>query len=273
MPSTYDDWTLYANHREHLTDAILRSAARQGARLCLLGAGECNDVDLSKLSTQFSEIHLVDIDAGALGRAVSRQAPEVRARLRPHPNVDLSGLAQRLRKWKRRPIGVAQVEASATQTLQTVVARLPGPFDVVASACVLTQMSFAVSAELGDAHPALDLVRLSVVATHLNILVELTTPGGAALFASDLTSSSAFPVEELRSATNLRESVDRIVSSGAAYHSAKPDLVRTILASGALGERTGEPELLDPWLWTGRHDRTYFVYALRVRRHSDERRD
>jgi len=64
-----DDWRLYEGHRAHLTDVLLGSARGDGGRLCLLGAGRCNDVDLEKLAATFAEIHLVDIDAKALDAA------------------------------------------------------------------------------------------------------------------------------------------------------------------------------------------------------------
>jgi hypothetical protein len=267
-PSTNDDeWALYAGHRARFTDTLVAASPGGASRLCVLGAGACNDLDVGRLAACFGEIHLVDIDASSLARGVSRQAPELRKKLRPHGGVDLSGLTKRLPKWKRRPPQPAQVQASAEQAVHDIAARLPGPFDVVASACVLTQMSFAVRTGLGDAHPALELVRLSVVATHLHTLVELTVPGGDAIFSTDLTSSTMFPAEELRSSTDLRETMSRAVGSGSAYHSGNPELIRTILATGQLGERTSEPELLEPWLWDGRHGRTYLVYAMRIRRH------
>jgi hypothetical protein len=266
MAETYDDWTLYAEHRAHFTEAVLSSSAQPGGRVCVLGAGRCNDVDLERLALAFSEIHLVDLDATALGAAVARQTSAVRARLRPHARVDLSGLTKRLVKWKRKPPTVAQIEASADATLQAIVSQLPGPFDVVVSACVLTQMSFAVRDALGDAHPMLSLVRLSAIATHLNVLLGLTRAGGASLFVSDLTSSSAFPVETMRASRDPRELMDRIVASGAAYHSANPSVIGAILAQDSLRAHIAEPELLDPWLWTGRMGRTYFVYALRIPR-------
>ncbi len=232
----------------------------------MLGAGPCNDVDLEQLALGFSEIHLVDLDPGALGRGVARQAPDVRSRLRPHARVDLSGLSTRLAKWKRRPPTVPQIEASADETLRSLLTRLPGPFDVVVSACVLTQMSFAVRDQLGEAHPMLELVRLSVIATHLNTLVGLAAVGGTSLFVTDLVSSNLHPMGEMHSPRDRREAMDRIVASGRSYHSAHPALIEGILTEERIGALTGEPELLDPWLWTGRLGRTYFVYALRIPR-------
>jgi hypothetical protein len=259
-----DDWTLYAAHRAHLTEAIVTSG--RGGRLCLLGAGKCDDVDLERLALVFSEIHLVDIDPTALGRAVARQSPGVRARLRPHARVDLAGASKRLVKWKRSPPTVAQIEASANATLQSLLASLPGPFDVVVSACVLTQMAFAVRDALGDGHPMLPLVRLSMIATHLNTLVGLTASRGTSLFVTDLVSSALFPLDATQASGDTRALMGRIVASGTAYHSANPNLVGSLLTGPALAPHIGQPELLEPWLWTGRHGRTYFVYALRIPR-------
>ena len=261
-----DDWTLYAHHRAHLTDAVLSSAAAPGGRLCILGAGACNDIDLEQLSLVFSEIHLVDIDASALGRAVARQRPAVRSRLRPHARVDLSGMTKRLTEWKRRPPTPAQLDALGASTSQALIARLPGPFDVVVSACVLTQMSFAAMNVLGEGHRMLWPIRLSLLGTHLHALVGLTVAGGASLFVSDLTSSSLFPLKELDTSRSLHDVMNQIVASGACYHVAKPALVTSILESDGFRERVWDPDLLDPWLWWGRLDRTYFVYALRMRR-------
>ena len=142
MPGA-DDWTLYAEHRTHLTDVLLCSTAKAGGKLCLLGAGHCNDVDLERLAATFAEIHLVDIDAKALDEAKARQSPEVRSRVVTHGNVDLAGLTpKRLRKWRTRPPSSHEVEASGIATLEWILERLPRPFDVVASTCVLTQLAF-----------------------------------------------------------------------------------------------------------------------------------
>jgi hypothetical protein len=267
-PISNRDWALYAHHRTRLTEAILSSITRAGGRLCVLGAGYCNDLDLERLSVEFSEIHLVDIDAAALGAAVARQTPIVRSRLRPHAKVDLSGLSGRLGKWKRRPPTLSQVHAAGATTTQGLLARLPGPFDLVVSACVLTQMAFAARDQLGDAHPMLPAVRLSLIATHVHTLVGLTAIGGSALFVCDLSSSSLFPLHEVEPTQDLREVMGRIVGSGRFYHAANPAPIEGLLTGETFCRRVAAPTLLDPWLWTGRLDRTYFVYALRIPRHA-----
>lgn len=260
------DWALYAAHRARFTDAVveaarLRADAAAQARLCVLGAGNCNDLDLERVAAPFTEVHLVDIDDRALMRAVARQPEAVRPRLHRHGGVDLAGLsARRLARWKRTVPDAAEIEDAAGASLEGVLTAVGGPYDVVASACVLTQMAFALRDVLGERHPALDAVRFALMRTHLSTLAALTAPGGVALFVSDVVSSSSYPVAEpLPEGRTLTDVLRDVVGSGAGYFAANPELVAGLLAE------VGTPELLDPWLWTGPLDRTYLVYALRLR--------
>ena len=266
-----DDWLLYAHHRARLTDAILSSLPPSPspgeARLCLLGAGACNDVDLSALAQRFREIHLVDLDEAALARAVARQTPDVRARLRRHAPVDLSGLTPHLGGWKKRPPTFGQTEAAAAAGRAAVLARLPGPFDVVASTCVLTQMSFHLTDVLGDDHLMIGPIRQALIVAHLGSLLGLVAPGGGALFACDLVSSSFYPLDDLPPGRDLRAVMADVVDSETFYLAANPTLIRRLLRrDDTLRGLAEEPQLLDPWLWTGPRERTYLVYALRLRR-------
>jgi hypothetical protein len=264
MRAPADAWDLYASHRARFT-ALLSSSATGGS-LCLLGAGQCHDVDLESLAPRYSAIHLVDIDRAAVLAAVSRQTPEVQASLRVHAPLDLSGFESRLQRWKRRAPTASDIAAASASAIASV-ASLPGPFDVVASACVLTQMSFAVGDALGAAHRLLGPLRIALVKTHLATLIGLTAPGGTALLVSDLTSSSSFPLAELRPEQNLFDVMGDIVEKQAFYHAANPNMIEQIVETDpTLHAMAGESELLDPWLWTGAFDRTYFVYALRYRR-------
>ena len=264
-----DDWSLYEGHRTHFSAALLKCAPANGGRLCILGAGKCNDVDLERLSEAYSEIHLVDIDPPAVASAVARQTPAVRSHLRPHVPVDLSGLSsKRLGKWQRKAPTRVELEASETATLAAITSRLPGPFDVVASACILTQLSFSLRQSLGERHPMLPQIRLSVMATHLRSLVALTAVGGTSLFACDVASSTSYPpLDSLAADRDLADVLREVTASGASYFAANPKLVRdALLHHPDLAERVSEPEPLTPWLWTGPLSRTYLVYALRFTR-------
>lgn len=267
MADAVNEWELYRAHRTQLTRALLESAPRSNARLCLLGAGKCNDVDLPALAEKFSEIHLVDIEPSALASAVARQEPALRRQLRPH-TVDLSLLtAKRAGKWLRKAPTPADVRASAALSLSEVLGRLRGPFDVVASVCVLTQLAFAVRAQFGERHPALALVRSATMLHHLSTLLGLTAPGGVALFTSDLTSSNQYPLATLPEGADLHAVGREIVKAGAGYLAASPELIlRMLREDPALEASVERTETLAPWLWTGPLARTYFVYALRIQR-------
>jgi hypothetical protein len=260
-----DAWNLYAGHRERFTEALIESS-KSGDRVCILGAGPCNDVDLERIGSRFSEIHLVDIDKAALMGAVRRQPMAVRNRLRVHAPVDLSGFESRLKHWKRVMPTPGEIDATGSPTLRSFVV-LEGPFDLVVSACVLTQMSFRLLEALGESHPMLGLARLSLVRTHLATLLGLTARGGTGLLVSDLTSSTSFPLETRAESRTLFDVMGDIVEEGAFYHAANPNLIEDLVERDPdLRAMTGYPELLEPWLWTGAFDRTYFVYALRFRR-------
>lgn len=236
----------------------MQSAAPTGGRLCVLGAGACNDFDLARAAEVFSEIHLVDLDAKALARGVARHEAPVRARLHRHA-LDLSGLsARRLARWRRATPDATELEQVSAETLDALCDKLPGPFDVVASTCVLTQMAFALREALGERHPALEPLRFALMRTHLSSLVALTAPGGTALFASDLVSSSTFPLDTQPPDRALEDVLREVVDTGAGYYAANPDLVAGVL------RHAGLPQLLPPWLWTGPLGRTYLVYAMRL---------
>jgi hypothetical protein len=264
MGAPEDAWGLYAGHRARFTDLLMSSGA--AGSLCLLGAGHCNDVDLDRLATRFAAIHLVDIDRAALLAAVARQSLTVQARLHVHAPLDLSGFEPRLKRWKRVAPTARDITSAASSAI-TSLGGLPGPFDVVASSCVLTQMSFSARDALGDGHPMLGTLRISLVRTHLVMLLGLTKPGGTALLVSDLTSSNAFPLAEVRAEQSLFDVMGDILERQAYYHAANPNLIDEIVqADPVLSTMAGESELLEPWLWTGAFGRSYFVYALRYTR-------
>jgi hypothetical protein len=81
-----------APHRKRVTREVLRLAPRQ--RICVLGAGNCNDLDLVALRTTFGELHLVDVDGEALALGLERQGLSKDAGIRAHPGVDVAGLRE-----------------------------------------------------------------------------------------------------------------------------------------------------------------------------------
>ncbi len=98
-------------------------------------------------------------------------------------------------------------------------------------------------------------------------MVELTAVGGSCLFTTDALSSSTYPLGTVTPGSDMRSLLSAAVEQGAAYFTANPKLIRNVLQNDpGLAERAGEPDLLEPWLWTGPLERTYLVYAMRFER-------
>ena len=139
--------------------------------LCVLGAGNCNDLDLGSLHCTFREVHLVDLDREALEAAVARQRPSDASCIRLHAPHDLTGVVDEL----------AHGSSAAALIERMRAFRLPlegSPFDVVLSAGVLSQIfQLFVKARL----PAEETVSLVIAARrqHFQLLLDLTRAGGA----------------------------------------------------------------------------------------------
>jgi len=265
---TRDHWDLFRDHRQRVTAEILALAPggsnARGGRLCLFGAGNANDLDLEELAARFDEVHLVDIDPGALSRATGRQSPEVRAKLHSHAPVDLSGLYHQLERRTRLPSDDAMVTAGTAE----VVRQIPSELDVVASCCVLSQMAWALERLASPDGTRVPVLEQALLRIHLRAILRALRPTGAALLVSDLTSSLFYPpLEELPPGEDLRALTQKLAVQRAAYTVCNPELIRQIVRHDVeLAETCLPPTLGEPWLWTGPKALTYLVYPSVLRR-------
>jgi hypothetical protein len=262
-----DSWDAWNRHRDRLTSTILESVPAQGPgrRLCLLGAGNCNDVDLRRLGDAFAEIHLVDIDMAALTRAPSLQ-PRGQARIVLHGPVDLSGRLLALVSGGARLPSAGELDALVAESADSIVESLPGRFDAVASCCVLTQMGWALERAVGDKPAVLEELYLRLQRIHLRTMARLLAPEGQAFVITDMTASETYPLEEMAILRPLREIMDELTRQGNLFKIADPlRLQRALARDPVLGAIVRSDGLTDPWLWQGGGERTYLVYALSFR--------
>jgi hypothetical protein len=264
---TRELWERYRGHRQRVTAQILALAPggteSRGGRLCLLGAGNANDLDLEALTTHFDEVHLVDIDARALEGATGRQSPEVQAKLHSHAPVDLSGLYNQLERGSQLLPGDAMLTAGTAE----VIRQLPSELDVVVSCCVLSQMSWALECLASSNGTAVPALEQALVRIHLRAMLRSIRPTGAALLVSDLTSSAFYPLAELGPGEDLRALTQRLAAQRAAYTVCNPELLQHIIRYDAeLAATCVPPTLGEPWLWTGPKAITYLVYPFVLRR-------
>jgi hypothetical protein len=257
---------LYTGHRTRLTAAVaaLAPPARAG-RLCLLGAGNCRDVDLVALGAAYREIHLVDLDERALDRAQARHDAGLRERLTKHAPVDLSGLLGVLDRWRKTVPSGAEIDTAVDRAARDIGRALPAGFDAVVSCCVLTQMLRTFTQALGTEHPRLPDVRRALATIHLRTLVSpLDGAGGArALFAGDVVSNETYPLDDLPPGQNLADLLPVLAREGNFFLGTQPAHLAQILRRDPwLSAHAGPARPLEPWLWKVGPERTFLVYGF-----------
>jgi hypothetical protein len=259
----------FATHRARLTREILDRTPPGGrARLCLLGVGNANDVDLEALAARFAEIHLVDLDPDAVGRAIARVPPPLRAPLHAHAPFDASGLFDRLEGWVAAPPAPTALEAVVADAVARVTGALPGPFDVVVSSSLLTQLQLVMLQVLGDTHPTFDDLRTALNRAHMRALGALLAPGGVALMVTDLTSSMIYPplvlVDE---GADLGKLMSDLIAAGHIIYAAQPGLLSSEMRRDpALKQAFEIRSPIGPWIWRNGPAQSLLVYAIEIRR-------
>ena len=258
-------WDTFAGHRERVMAVVLDALSDAAARpaLALLGAGNCNDVDLVDLAGRCQTVHLIDLDGEALERARVRQPPEVAARLDLRAGVDLCGGLDRLpvaRAGARR-IDPAELANQALARLRTV---LPSEVDVAVSACLLSQITQSCRLALGLEHPQLFEIAEALVSAHLRALVSMVRPGGRAVLVTDVVSSETYPLEELAADEPLARLLDRLEATDNVLTGAQPRFLRRFFTRDPIAAPllAGPPRLTDPWLWRLGDDLTLLAYAV-----------
>jgi hypothetical protein len=258
----------FAGHRARLTSEIgARAPAGGRGRLCLLGAGNAHDVDLDALGAAFAEIHLVDVDGEAIRMARARAPEAVRGRIVTHGPVDASGVFDRLESWAATPPPLSALEREVPAAVGRVAAQLPGPFDVVVSCCLLTQLQLVLLQVIGDRHPRFAELRGLVNAVHVRVLLALMAETGLGLLVTDMTSSSTYPLDELGPDDDLRQVMDRLVHAGNLIHAAHPGLLSSeVRRDPALKQVFSVRWPVGPWLWQNGPAQTFLVYGLELSR-------
>jgi len=214
---TQERWEEYAHHRARvcrlLADA--NESGRASQTLCVLGAGNCNDLDLRLLAERFDSIALVDIDTDAVRAALERQGVHSTAKIAVI-GADLLGPRPPLPKY-----------------------------DVVLSSCVLSQL--IAESERQGASPE---EQLALRRKHCVDATELTSPGGTFLLVTDFVADATVPELMQLPDYRLAELVQRLAGERNFFNCLNPIAVEAFLASDpalrAAGQLLGRRRL---WRW------------------------
>jgi hypothetical protein len=260
---TADGWERFREHRERVTRLLLPDTPHEGQRLCVLGAGNSNDLDLIALTAAYEEVHLVDLDERALKQGVERQQPVSSDRIRLHAGCDLTGTLETLSAWG--PATPPQAD-EIDRTIALALAAPPpceGRFDVVASVCLLSQLIHSVVVALGADHPRFVELISAVRLRHLRLLAELAAPGGRAVLITDVVSSDTCPTLAAVPPEQLAGLVRQLIEARNFFHGVNPAVIASILCSDPqLAGTVRALEFLPPWRWD-LGPRVYAVYAIR----------
>ena len=262
---TRDAWNAYEPHRRRVTQLIASSAhGRNDAKLCVLGAGNANDIALSVLAGSFREINLVDLDGEALEAAARRLSPDVAARVRLHGDIDVARLAEPAAFADGPESNVAE-EAAIAALSASPRSSLPGPFDVVASTGLLTQLIEAVSTGWPAKDPRFLAAVAAVRRAHLRLLLDLLTPGGTAVLVVEIVSSDTFPALRAVADDALPQTIAALISQRNFFTGTNPAVLLALLESGEFAGDVARVEVTPPWIWEF-VERAYAVYALVISR-------
>jgi hypothetical protein len=238
-----DAWQRFASHRARVTQLLLDAAReREAPRLMLLGAGNCNDVELASLATAYRQIDLVDWDAQALDAGVASQGVAGHPALVRHTGVDLREIGEGLGSWQYG------IERS----------------DVVASLCVLSQLieQAVTQSKLQDPRDALPLVQ-TIRRQHLLQMTDRLVGGGEAVLITDFVSSDTLPELTAVNEADLPNLVRRALSERNFFTGLHPAVLLDALRNdAALAPTVTDATLQSPWRWDF-GPRIYAVFALR----------
>lgn len=252
--NTRESWDVSAGHRAMVTD-LLREAGEElpsPRKLCVLGAGNCNDLDLGMLLDVYDELHLVDLDADSLAAGIDRQAPAARKRIRSHGRMDVTGCLTQLAQEMTPTTADPQRIGKWIERIKALPPfPQPSPFHVVVSLGMLTQISECALLLVGGPNtPRGNDLLFALRNHHLRKLLEMTRPGGTAILVTDVVSSFTFPNLPILGEHELPGAMYQQVALKNFFTGANPYALEALVRNDpVLSARVDDVEMLPPWRW------------------------
>ncbi len=237
-----------------------RASHVQQLTISIVGAGNCQDIELNVLAEMFTEIRLIDIDAAAVNLVVSKCPPGVTSRIRVFAPIDIA--APLLSDVAALTISPESRDAflSALRTPATI-GKIPVS-DVVVSACILSQLIDTASQIVSpEATEFLSLIQ-AIRRGHLARMLDLTDAGGRTLLITDLVSSDTVPALNQTPPAELPKLMFQCLQTGNFFSGLSPAVIQHDLQTiPAFVQRCAEFQILPPWTWQ-LGPRSFAVYAV-----------
>lgn len=258
-------WAAYAPHREIVTRLILDSAPQDASELTLsvLGAGNCNDLDLDQLAARFSKISLVDVDTESVEEGLQRQGKSADDSQFQICGSDVSGILAELAELHATGPDDGHAQELVQLAEEAQLTGLPEPSGIVISTGLITQLVEAAIRAVG--HDRLDQAESSGVdlmqairRRHLRLLSELTRPGGTAILVTEVVSSDTAPEICKTPVGDLRKILEGCLAAGNFFSGLHPGILLAELTSEEFADQFAAVQVTSPWLW----DFTARIYAV-----------
>lgn len=224
-----DRWERYGPHRRMIT-RLIGEITTSGGDALILGAGNCNDLDLAWMVQQFEQVHLVDCDRAAIEWGTAHQGLADHPRIRRHGEVDLSAVS----------------ESGAGLPSDCPF----GSFAAVTSIGLLSQLlERYLQATPVDSPQFLEGI-IALRRRHLSTMLNALRPGGRAFLVTEVVSSKTCP--ELLSADDqqLPAILQRAVMARNFFTGLHPGILATLWQSTPeFAARIESAAQHGPWRW------------------------
>ncbi|QDV24686.1 hypothetical protein [Aureliella helgolandensis] len=264
-------WDHFASHRTQITNQLRgivgRCVGRHALRMCVLGAGNCNDLDLLELCQLFAQLTLVDIDRSALQAAVARVGLEASDQIEIRAPLDLTGLSPEFAHWSEC-LPTPGVVKSALERLRgtSQLEVLSGGFDVVLSSCVLTQLIDSAQRAIGEDHEEFFDLLSALRLRHIEHMLELLRGDGVGLLVTDLVSTDTWPGMRELPIEQLPQAAAAAVRDKNFFSGVNPSVIYHLLKNHpTLSAKISQVTPISPWIWDW-GTRAYVVYGMQFRR-------
>lgn len=224
-------WLEFSHHRNRVMSRIRKSMEKfDQPSLSILGAGNCNDLDLRECLENCRQVTLIDFDVEAMKVATIRQKVESHSRLQL-VTMDLSD-----------PSPVSRdVETS----------------NIVVSTCLLSQLIESAVSQPGPGSNSLNQTAVNASDQHIRCMTDMLAPGGIGLLISDFVSSDT--IQDIRNVPDnqVPTIAQKCLIEGNFFSGTNPFPIRLKMES----EFGLQVNIVSPWRWR-LGTRAFLVYAL-----------
>ncbi|MBX2819423.1 MAG: hypothetical protein KTR29_07070 [Rhodothermaceae bacterium] len=264
--STSQHWDYYEGHRQQVMSLLEEVSAGKKGRLCILGAGNCNDIELPALVERFDEIHLVDWDADSLQEGIKKQGI-ARESVVLHTGIELTGIGHYIERWKKTPPSNRDIDQGISLLSEPLDVGIDTAFDVVLSSSLLTQLIELPIALLGSNHSRTEEVVLKIRAAHFRLMASLMAARGTGVLVTELISSNTckelFQCPEDR----LSELYYQLIEEQRYFQGTNPKtLIPALLEDPFMSSQIAETKLTAPWRWLLGPERSFLAYGFVFRK-------